>query len=159
MVVDFGKVPAEGIDIGGVIHGPAEEQGGLGGAFLPEQAGFEEGEIDAIGDDLKGDGAADVAANKGLVIGAAKDLHLGAAGDAFFVEPEFGDVFPGEDFVLKTGGVEGRLLELILKVHATAVDGERGVSVFVEEVLSENDVADMDEIVMLGGQLLMDGRG
>lgn len=159
VVVDFGEVPAEGIDIGGVIHGAAEEEGRLGGAFLPEQAGFEKGEIDPIGDDLKRDGAADVAADEGLVVGAAEDLHVGAAGDAFFVEPEFGDVFPGEEFVFETRGVESGLLKLVLQVHAAAVDGEGDVAMLAEEVLGEDDVANVNEVVAVGGELLADGVG
>lgn len=156
--MDFGEIPAQRVDVRGVVHRPAEDDGGGlvggGGGIVVKIV-----RIDSVGDHLQRHVAADVFPDKHLIIGTAENLAAAAAGDSALVEPEFGHVLPGEEFFLQRAAGEAALLGLELEIDAAAIDDERDVAVLAEEVLGEDDVADVDGVVGLPGHLLADDAG
>ena len=110
---------------------------------------MEEFEIDSIGNDREWDGAANVFANKILLVRSAENLESAAFRDTFFESPELGVALVVEETIFKRRFEALVLHELVLEIDAGAIQHQGEIAVLIEEELRENEVQDVNGIVMI----------
>lgn len=162
-IVHLGKVPAQGIDVGVVIHRAAEEQCWVRVArFSRGRLRGEVGDIHSVGDDRDFDSRVDDSTDEGFIVGAADNLEAAAPGQDALVFPEFEQVLQVQE-----AGFEGEahaftFHQLVLEIDAGAIQDERNPGVMPEEILSEHGIEEMGGVVVVFGedalQLVLDMR-
>lgn len=151
--MDFAEVPTNGVDVRIVIHGAAEDQRGpVRSLFGWDGVAVEVIKIDAVWNNGDGNVSMNPRSHELFVVGSAQDLECGAAGNGAFVEPEFRDVFPVQNLRAKWEVHPAAFHQLILEIDARAVGDKRNVEVFFEKILTEHDIAEMNDVVARGGE-------